>query len=195
MASVFAHPAPALAVAAAFGPNIIPPRLAVVTVLAAIMPDLDVAGFAFGVKYAEALGHRGLSHSLVFALGLGFLALLAAPLMKARRIAAFLAVTLAVLSHIFLDAATTGGLGVAFFWPVDETRHFLPWRPIAVSPFSPKAFFSAWGKRVILTELRWVWAPCLAFALTGILLRRAANAMKPGPVKARYPKHPGDPVR
>lgn len=190
MASVFTHPAPALAMAAAFGPNIIPPRLALVTVLAAILPDLDVAGFAFGVKYAEALGHRGLSHSLAFALGLGLLAYTAAPLMRAGRPIAFLAVTLAVLSHIFLDAATTGGLGVAFFWPFDETRYFLSRRPIAVSPFSPKAFLSAWGKRVILSELRWVWAPCLAFALSGILTRRAASVMQP-----RYPKHPGDPAR
>ena len=32
------------------------------------LPDLDVAGFEFGVPYGHMLGHRGLSHSVVFAL-------------------------------------------------------------------------------------------------------------------------------
>lgn len=175
MPSVFTHPAPALALAAGLGQNVIPPRLAAAIVIAAVLPDLDVASFAFGVRYAEAMGHRGLSHSLVFALAAAAVAASAAPLLRAGRVTAFLAVLFAVLSHIFLDAATTGGLGVAFFWPFDGTRHFLPWRPIVVSPFSPKAFLSEWGLRVILSELRWVWAPCFIFALAGIALRRSAR--------------------
>ena len=177
MPSIFTHPIPALALAAGFGRNGIPPRLAVATVIAAVLPDLDVASFAFGVRYAESLGHRGLSHSLVFALAVAAVAFLAAPLLRAGRVTAFLAVLFAVLSHILLDAATTGGLGVAFFWPFDGARHFLPWRPIVVSPFSPRAFLSEWGLRVILSELRWVWAPCFIVALAGITLRRSARLL------------------
>lgn len=195
MPSIFTHPIPAIALAAGLGKNVISPRLAAATVVASVLPDLDVAGFAFGVRYAEALGHRGLSHSLIFALAVAIVAFLAAPLLNARRGIAFLATLLAVLSHIVLDAATTGGLGVAFFWPFDDTRYFLPWRPIVVSPFSPKAFLSEWGQRVILSELRWVWAPCLAFAAAGFLLRkakRAATSRRPLP---RYPRRPGDPAR
>lgn len=75
---------------------------------------------------------------------------------------------------------TTGGLGVAFFWPYTETRYFLPWRPIEVSPFSPRIFFSERGLAVILSELRWVWAPCAAFALSGFF-HRAAHF--PGPFR------------
>ncbi|CAK7056034.1 MAG: hypothetical protein DELT_01227 [Desulfovibrio sp.] len=172
MPSVFTHPIPAVAVCVAFGSKIIPPRLAAASVLAAVLPDLDVVSFAFGVKYAEALGHRGLSHSIVLALGLAAFAFLIAPALKARRTTAFLAILFATLSHSVLDAMTTGGLGVAFFWPYDETRHFFSWRPIAVSPFSPKHFFSEWGYRVIMSELRYVWAPCAAFALAGLLARK-----------------------
>ena len=175
MASIFTHPAPALALAVGLGTRNIPPRLAVAMVVASVLPDLDVAGFAFGVRYAEALGHRGFSHSLVFALALAGLAFLAAPLLKTKRASAFLAIFLAVASHIALDAATTGGLGVALFWPFTEKRYFLPWRPIVVSPFSPQQFFSSWGLRVILSELRWVWAPCVAFTLVAFTLRRAAG--------------------
>lgn len=180
MPSIFTHPIPAIALAAGLGKSVISPRLAAATVVASVLPDLDVAGFAFGIRYAEALGHRGLSHSLVFALAVAVVAFLAAPLLNARRGIAFLAALFAVLSHIALDAATTGGLGVAFFWPFSDTRYFLPWRPIVVSPFSPKAFLSDWGQRVILSELRWVWAPCLAFAVACFLSRkakRAANAV------------------
>lgn len=153
--------------------------------VAAVLPDLDVVGFSFGVRYAEALGHRGLSHSLVLALAVGVFGFIIAPLLKSRRAVAFFAMFLAVLSHILLDAATTGGLGVAFFWPFDETRYFLPWRPIVVSPFSPKAFMSSWGIKVILSELRWVWAPCAAFALTGVILRRLAPRQAPLMIRKR----------
>ena len=79
MPSVFTHPAPAIALAAGLGQTVIPPRLAVAMIIAAVLPDLDVVSFAFGVQYAEALGHRGLSHSLVFALGIAALAFLTAP--------------------------------------------------------------------------------------------------------------------
>ncbi len=178
MPSVFTHPAPALALAAGLGQNVIPPRLAVAMVIAAVLPDLDMASFSFGVRYAAALGHRGLSHSFVAALAVAAVAATAAPLLRAGRSVAFLAVLFAALSHSLLDAATSGGgFGVAFFWPFDETRYFLPWRPIAVSPFSLKAFLSEWGQRVILSELRWVWTPCAMFALAGIIVRRAVRML------------------
>ena len=177
MASIFTHPAPALALYVGLGSGVIPPRLAVATIAASVLPDLDVAGFAFGVRYAEALGHRGLSHSLAFALAIAAVAFCIAPVLRAKRITAFLAMLFAILSHIALDAATTGGLGVAFFWPMDETRYFFSWRPIVVSPFSPRSFLSDWGVRVILSELRWVWAPCCIFALAVMLARRASSVV------------------
>ncbi len=171
MASVFTHPVPALALAVALGSRVIPPRLALVAFICAVLPDLDVLGFKFGVRYAEALGHRGLSHSLVLALGVGLLGALVAPWLKSKRTTAFLVLCAAVLSHILLDAMTTGGLGVAFFWPFDEARYFLPWRPIEVSPFSPRAFFSERGVTVIRSELLWVWLPCGLAALVGVVMR------------------------
>ena len=189
MASVFSHPAPALALAVAFGSRRISPRLAVAAVAASLLPDLDVVGFKLGITYGEALGHRGLSHSLLLALGVGLLGALAAPLLRSGRGTAFVVLCVCVLSHILLDAMTTGGLGVAFFWPYTETRYFLPWRPIEVSPFSPRIFFSERGLAVILSELRWVWAPCAAFALSGFFLRRALS--RPFPASSRAARSPG----
>jgi inner membrane protein len=180
MASILTHPAPALAIAAAFGTKIIPPRLAAAMVITTVLPDIDVIGFSYSVKYASILGHRGFTHSLLFAFSMGFLAFLSAHLLNAKRVIAFLAVFCAVISHIILDAATTGGLGVAVLWPVDETRYFLPWRHIEVSPFSLKRFFSSRGVIILLSELRWVWMPCVIFAFAGIILRycRAKNMLE-----------------
>src|SRR5262245_32983238 len=36
-----------------------------------MLPDADTIGFAFGVRYADAWGHRGATHSLAFSLALG----------------------------------------------------------------------------------------------------------------------------
>ena len=78
---------------------------------------------------------------------------------------AFWVVAGAVVSHILLDAATSGGLGVAVLWPFSEARFFLPWRPIRVSPLSPSAFFSGRGVTVLISEFLWVWLPCLTAAV------------------------------
>jgi inner membrane protein len=32
-----------------------------------VLPDLDVIGFEFGIRYADFWGHRGYTHSLLFA--------------------------------------------------------------------------------------------------------------------------------
>ena len=42
-------------------------RLWVLLAVSAVLPDADVIGFAFGIDYGDLLGHRGLSHSLLFA--------------------------------------------------------------------------------------------------------------------------------
>jgi len=178
MPTIFTHAAPALALRFGLGKGLVPRRLFVCAVLCAILPDLDVIGFRLGITYAAAWGHRGASHSLVFAFALGLFAACLAPLLRCRPVTAFLVISLAVLSHIVLDAMTTGGLGVAAFWPWDQTRHFLPWRPIRVSPFSPKAFFSGRGVAVVISELLWVWLPCLAGACLLWLARRGERRLE-----------------
>ncbi|MDR1227509.1 MAG: metal-dependent hydrolase [Azoarcus sp.] len=65
----------------------------------------------------------------------------------------------AFASHIALDAATNGGLGVAAFWPFSDERYFLPWRPIRVSPLNPRVFMSERGLAVLRSGFLWVWLP------------------------------------
>ena len=141
-----------------------------------VAPDFDVIAFRFGVPYEAALGHRGFTHSLAFAAVLGVVvaASLRAALPRTARppfasSAALLA--LATASHGFFDALTNRGLGVTFFWPLDETRWFLPWRPIAVSPLGVSRFFSARGAEVLASEAVWVGLPGLTLWLASRVSR------------------------
>lgn len=171
MPTIFTHPAPIAALSTALGAGL-PFRLLLFGLFCTVLPDLDVIGFRFGIKYADVLGHRGLSHSLVFALCVGFVGSFLAPWLRCSRLAAFGVAVLAVTSHIALDALTDGGLGVAVFWPVEQTRYFFDWRPIRVSPFSARALMSQRGLEVFFSELRWVWLPCLAAGLAVRLMWR-----------------------
>ena len=163
MPTVLTHALLPVAAGIALGRSRVPPRLVAVGMAAAMLPDADVAMFALGIDYAHAFGHRGASHSLVFALACGLLAACFARILKAPPLTALLFVALSAASHPLLDMLTDGGLGVALLWPWSDTRHFAPWRVIDVSPFANR-FFSARGVEVLLSELRWVWMPTLSLA-------------------------------
>ena len=92
--------------------------------------------------------------------------------LKISRSALFAYLFLATASHGILDAMTNRGLGVAFFSPFDNSRYFLPWRPIRVSPIAIHRFFSARGYAVLRSELLWVWIPAILFAGVVMALKR-----------------------
>lgn len=137
--------------------------LIVLAILSTILPDFDVIGFYFGVSYNDPLGHRGFTHSIVFAVL--WTLILVWFFQKKYRIRYGIVIFLATLSHSILDALTNGGKGVGFFIPFDNTRYFFGYRPIEVSPIGIKRFFSMWGLEVILSELLWVGLPCLIILL------------------------------
>jgi len=167
----------AIAIALAARSERVSRRLLAASVVAAILPDADVVAFRFGIEYAHELGHRGFSHSLVFALALGTLAAFCAPVLRATRWMAFALVAVSAASHGLLDMATNGGLGVAFAWPFSDQRYFWPWRPVEVSPLSLRRIFGEAGLRVAASELLWVWLPVLTIALAARQLRRARPAV------------------
>src|SRR6476620_5972640 len=75
-------------------------------VTCAILPDIDVVGFSLGVRYGDLLGHRGLSHSLVFAAAKAMVAVAAGGYRKRATACALLFACSA--SHGLLDAASDG---------------------------------------------------------------------------------------
>jgi inner membrane protein len=45
----------------------VPKRVWVAGAVCSVLPDFDVVGFRFGIRYADFWGHRGFTHSLIFA--------------------------------------------------------------------------------------------------------------------------------
>lgn len=128
------------------------------------LPDADVVGFGLGVRYEDPWGHRGATHSLMFALALGIVVGALAPRFGYRALRTGVMATLVVASHALLDTLTDGGLGCALFWPFDLTRYFAPWTPLPVSPIG-LGYLSPYGFYVAATELT-LFAPLLIYALT-----------------------------
>jgi inner membrane protein len=181
MASIFSHAVAALGIGSCFYRPGVPKRVWIAGALCSVIPDLDVIGFRFGAHYGDFWGHRGFTHSLLFAALLASAAVLLAfrqTVPGLSQLALWTYFFLATASHGFLDAMTDGGLGVAFFSPFNTTRYFLPWRPILVSPIGVARFFSYRGLAVIQSELLWICLPAaLLMAPVWLIRRRSA----PGP--------------
>ena len=176
MASVFSHAVAALGIGACFYTPRIPKRVWAIGALCSVVPDLDVIGFHYGIHYGDFWGHRGFTHSLIFAALVAAVASILAFRRGLPSISGFslwMYFFLATASHGLLDAMTDGGLGVAFFAPFDNRRYFFPWTPIRVSPIGIERFFTARGIAVIQTELLWIWLPSLLLAVSAWIIRRS----------------------
>ena len=176
MASAFSHAVAALGISACFFRPCVPTRVWVIGTVCSVLPDTDVIGFQFGIRYGDFWGHRGFTHSILFAaLIAGIIVALAFRdgVIGMSPLYLWLFLFLTTASHGVLDAMTDGGLGVAFFSPFDIHRYFLPWQPIRVSSISVSRFFSERGLAVIKGELLWIWVPSILLGVSALILRRS----------------------
>jgi inner membrane protein len=162
----------------------------------ALLPDLDLIGYALGVPYQNPWGHRGATHSLTLAIALGVAIGLSAAWrhQSAGRLA--LCASVALASHGLLDTLTDGGRGCALLWPIDLTRYLLPWRPIPAAPVGLD-LVSPYGAFVALVELAF-FSPVFLLALRWGSLRRrplAVSAFGACWLAAVWLISSGDPVR
>lgn len=171
MASLITHPIVPFSLGVALGRQNIPLRILFLGMLFSMLPDADVIAFRFGIPYEHMLGHRGASHSLLFAAVIAGLTVML-PAFREMRLRIFLFLFISAASHGALDALTTGGRGVGFFIPFDAERYFFPVRPIRVSPLTVKGFFTDRGLAILYSELIWVWLPCAAGALAILGFRK-----------------------
>ena len=125
LASVFTHGIVGLVGGRLAMTRRMPPRFWIGLAVFSILPDLDSIGFYYGVRYGDFLGHRGFFHSPFFALVASTLAVLV--LFGRIEARVWLAFFLVTVSHGVLDAMTTGGLGVAFLSPLDDTHAAVSW--------------------------------------------------------------------
>jgi inner membrane protein len=176
MASAFSHAIVAVAMGRAFRNKELGWRELGLGAFCSVLPDLDVIGFPLGIQYGDLWGHRGMTHSVLFAALLaGILVTLWYRGKPAIAMAGFyLYFFFCTASHGVLDALTNGGLGVAFFSPFDTTRYFFPIRPVLVSPIGITEFFSTYGIRILASEAIWIWLPSLAAV---VVLRTAQRLL------------------
>jgi inner membrane protein len=172
MPTIFSHAIFASSVGSLFRSVDKRPKFWILTGICAMLPDADAVSFALGVRYDSMYGHRGLTHSITFAIIVGILVSTifygSAQVAKWKIALYFAAVT---VTHPFLDMFTNGGLGVALLAPFSSERFFFPWRPIEVSPIGLH-FFSGRGFEVISSEIMWIWIPSAIIFLFAWLVRR-----------------------
>ena len=137
--------------------------LLLLAIFSSILPDLDVLTFNFGIPYSHPFGHRGFTHSIVFAIIWAILLMFIFG--KKNKVLWFVVIFFSTLFHGILDAMTTGGKGIGFFIPFNNERFFFPFRPIHVSPLGIEKFFSEWGIQVILSEVKYILIPCIIVLL------------------------------
>ena len=176
MASIFSHAVLAGTLGAVKHPKKQVFKYLALGVFCSAFPDVDVLAFKLGIPYEHLFGHRGFFHSLLFAYlqGLFIVRVFYSDLKFASRKSMTIGFYFFCcgVSHSLLDAMTNGGLGVAFFAPFDNTRYFLPWRPIEVSPVEISSFFGHWGIRVLKSELVYIVIPSFLITIASYAIRR-----------------------
>ena len=153
-----------------FGDGKNPLKFWILSVACSVLPDADVIGYRWlYIPYGHVFGHRGFFHSPFFAALLGIFIVctfyrkeVILSLQWWKYVLYFFLLT---ASHGLLDALTNGGQGIALLSPFSNIRFFFPWTPIEVSPFSIKTFLSPRGLKVIMSEMLWVWLPCLLIVI------------------------------
>jgi inner membrane protein len=178
MPSVFAHAAAGAALASVFAPPHMR-RLWITAAVCAALPDVDALGRPFGNLTYEATfgGHRGLTHSILFAIVIGGVTawtFRGNVVSRPGRLRLWLAFGLALASHGVLDALSMIGNGVAFWAPFSWTHYEFLWQPlgeIGPGPGGPKRSVA-----VVANELLWVGLPSLIVIAVARLLRRGPRS-------------------
>jgi inner membrane protein len=175
--TIFTHALLPLIGAAALPQLRLSKRLVAAGMAAAVIPDLDVlTGPLFQIPHTHDFGHRGASHTLLFALLLASVAMLRAGALRAPPLTAFLFLALATVSHSLADMLTQGGKGIMILWPLEDARFKFLLHPIEASPVGMKAFETGVIWQVLLSETLWLLLPA---ALVAFFTRLAIKSAAP----------------
>jgi len=177
MPSIFAHAIAGAALGSAFAPRRASRRVWLAAAICAALPDIDALGRPFGnLRYEAAFGgHRGFTHSVVFAVLLG--ALVAWGLSREARskqvpLGLWATFAVATASHGVLDALSTIGRGVAFWAPFSWAHYEFVWQPLGAigpGPRGPERLPALVGN-----ELLWVGLPALIVVVIARFIRRSS---------------------
>jgi inner membrane protein len=174
MPSSFTHAIAGAALASPLAKNPVPRRFWVAAAICGALPDIDLL-WGRNVPSGSWPAHRGVTHSLAFAVLLGAAATALCfrdPRFAPVRWRYMAALVLATASHGFLDSLAVYGSPVAFFFPFTTHRYLLPWRIFGSQyvPWPRSTFYRV--LRVVKNEVLWVWLPSLVLLVTTAVRRR-----------------------
>lgn len=157
MATIYTHAVVGLGMGCVYARRPMRVLFWVLAGLLPVVPDLDSLSSA---DYGTPLGHRGFTHSLIFALWLGALAASLTFRYLGVRFGPLALFFFAVIaSHPLLDAMTRGGESIPFFWPIAGRQG--NWGPIPLSDFA-FGLPDPTASRAMRFEMLWIWLPTLA---------------------------------
>jgi inner membrane protein len=143
------------------------------------LPDLDAVMRPFGNLEAEQLvgGHRGLTHSIPFAMALAAV-IAQSPMMGpgwiGSKLSLWIWLSLAIASHGMLDTLTQYGEGVALLAPFSWHHFKSPWTPLGTG--GTCRGIVACAVRGLSNELLWIWVPSLMLVGLSRVLRKPRQA-------------------
>lgn len=148
------------------------PWMALFAVLG-LLPNIDLLGTFLGHPFPWPFGHRGATHSLMFAAATA-LAVALATHRRGRFAMVFLAALAVAVSHPCLDMLTHGGRGIMLLWPASTERFRWPWTPLPAVPVGLRLLFSRGLSTMALEAV--VFSPLLVVALWPRGVRNRAPA-------------------
>ena len=98
MPTIFSHAVVPIATGLGLGQKV-SKQVIILSAFCALLPDIDTIGFKFGVPYGAAWGHRGDTHSMVFALAAALIAAVFAKKLNCHFYITFFMVFVATISH------------------------------------------------------------------------------------------------
>lgn len=148
-------------------------------IVCVLIPDIDALGFFMHLRYSSVFGHRGLTHSILFAglfpLAILFLFYRNNSLNKKQKFRLYLLFFIATVSHCAVDGLTSGGKGIAYFFPFYNKRIFLPYHPIGGENAGQVKSVSEWLWQIVRYEMLWLGMPSLLM----VIARSMLNSIKP----------------
>lgn len=172
MASAFGHIVSAIGIGSVFPSKMMTPKVYLIGAVSATLPDIDVLSSYFGIYGLEMLGHRGITHSIAFALIWAWVLIKVFHRSSEFERTLLLYYFIATVSHGLIDGLTNGGDGIAYFAPFSSYRTHLPLELIQVSPLGVRNFFSEWGLKVLASEFIWIGIPSAALIVLSKLVRK-----------------------
>lgn len=174
MPTSLSHAAAGLAIASVLKPAKATSRYWMLAAACAAIPDIDALSLPLRLPPNDLLGHRGITHSVLFAVGLS--AVVTALWFPRERVGddrwrIWLAMCLATMSHGLLDALSSYGHGVALLAPMWNQHLCFSSRPLGNIGVGHRGVLSL-SLRVAANEAIWIWMPSALVTSLALLLER-----------------------